>query len=1151
MSARIRLHGKMTPKVAALLLEARVLLAKTPGDAQFMQWAETQSFVHPQTRNKVKFKSLPPPEQQRIRQRWNQKAQEAEQQQQQQPQESQQRQKGEREPLTNKEYRERSMDRWLSLQDPDEVQRYLEGDPQAARQIHRDYEKHQRRTPLFTQQKREEEFEQKFEEWLKDQGEEAQDTWHGTDRKERVKLRQRFVQERREKAKEQSEKAKRKEEERIKSQQMSVKDYMKVPEDKRPRGWTSDGTGNRFKPSADISSKAKIEDSSIEGTVGGNAQVEKSAVRGKVGDKAEIRGSVVDKDAIVEGDSKIQRAIIKGNARLRGNTRIRNAEILGGSWDGQEIKDGRDGKFHDAYNQDTLDALTSIRRPQVGDSPLRAMAHYFADGGRTKGWFGLGGDLDRKKLQKMIKQHTYREYDRTAPHLGRGASFLDDLDDEQFETVRKSAEEYAEKIKARREKGRQAALVNRHVLYQITKAAYVNKDLRGELVPFVRFGHEARIASKDIDIRGLAIRTAFETSNMELRRVLVGAVVTADKARRIAKQANQNQRRYRPRFLRHIENKRFRHPETGNQVLFFSLPSQEQSRIYQEWQQSMLDWAHRRMPENLRGQLGPETRITPENFNELEKGDVIWSSMNPFVHFKVTKVDREGRRAQNPTLTLKQFKPDDPAFEAGDRHLSLAAVRNQMLEHHRVPNMGARADRQQALAQLPDQPREGWPKFDDIGLGDRRAERLQQAFKDLVDVRNPREITLGRLKDHIENALGESPPPRKAVKEFLHQLRDWTGQLAQAADRAGDPLRGQAQAYRAMKLKVEQGISRLDGEDREERRERKREKQRLTPDLDRMGEGFRSRWDAEARGKMKPIYARAMQQLAAGRALDQDFAKDLVKKIKDAGVSVESLGTPLAVGSLAAMAQQLRQRKGVNSSQRRNLENAATAAAREAGRLLRELREQRQEQNRKRREREEGPRRHENRTRLRGGGRKQMDQKAKLPSFFISKVLPEGASSEAKAHAKDQLKAATYGDLERLRKAAAHIAENWDSDFAKNHALVKHLGYDREGLKKLQRLLKRKLGDVNGRQYHDDVLEMANKYDLESEDADALYDWRVDKPARGRALSDQEKMNRFLAKAKPETRERMQGMSLADFMVMYKSILKEVLEDEEEEAQAA
>jgi hypothetical protein len=179
-----------------------------------------------------------------------------------------------------------------------------------------------------------------------------------------------------------------------------------------------------------------------------------------------------------------------------------------------------------------------------------------------------------------------------------------------------------------------------------------------------------------------------------------------------------------------------------------------------------------------------------------------------------------------------------------------------------------------------------------------------------------------------------------------------------------------------------------------------------------------------------------------------------------------------------------------------------------------------------------------------------MGDKAKLGSWFISQVLPMGASDDVKRKARTQLKAAKYGDLDAMREAARHILDNWDSDFAQNHALVKHLGYDRDGLKKLEKLVKRKLQNVHGRKYHDDVLRVANQYDLEIEDADALYDWRVDKPARGARISDQEKMNRFMAKAKPETRERMQGMNLADFMVMYKAILKEILEDEED-AQAA
>ena len=195
---------------------------------------------------------------------------------------------------------------------------------------------------------------------------------------------------------------------------------------------------------------------------------------------------------------------------------------------------------------------------------------------------------------------------------------------------------------------------------------------------------------------------------------------------------------------------------------------------------------------------------------------------------------------------------------------------------------------------------------------------------------------------------------------------------------------------------------------------------------------------------------------------------------------------------------------------------------------------------------------HKDRKKLRGGGKKKLEDDAKLGSWFISQAIPRGASETAKAHAKKQLKGARYQDIKVLADAADYILNNWGSDKAKNHPLIQHLGYDRDGLKKLKKLMGRKMQQVNGRTYHADVLQVANKYDLEAEDADALFDWRADKPGRGSRISDQEKMNRFLAKASPETRERMQGMSLADFMVMYKSILKEVLdEDEEDVSQAA
>jgi len=684
------------------------------------------------------------------------------------------------------------------------------------------------------------------------------------------------------------------------------------------------------------------------------------------------------------------------------------------------------------------------------------------------------------------------------------------------------------------------------MLYELTKAAFVHAELREDLAPLVRLGHSARVASRDLDLRALVIRTAYATKDMELKRVLLGAVLSGDHGHSKTAQRGGPLRGYRQAFVRWVTGRTFRNPETDRENVFVSLPQEEKTRIYQEWQQGRLDWAQRHRPEGL----GSETRITPQNLSQVRVGDVIWRSDSPVMLHRVTKVDKDGWRANAPTFTMVQFDRNNPEQEGEERHLPAAAVRNPMLEYHTVPGQGARAERDRARASLPQQPQGGWPKFRDLGLSETRQEKLQEAFRGMQDVRDPAEVSLARIKSRLEDALG-GEPPRKALKEFMHELRDWAGELATAARQGGAPMERQEQAYRAMKLKLDQGVSRVDDLDRRDRRERNETRDRLKPDMDALPEVFKNRWDAEQRGKLAPVYAKFLEQVAGGAPFDADMGKKLIKKIKDAGVPLEGVGQAAALGVISVLARQVGGRDGLNEQQKAGLAAAQAAGGREAARLARKLQEDQDEQQQQEQRRQESPRRHQDRNQLRGGGRKQMDAKAKLNSFFIGKVLPMGASDEAKATAKEQLKKATYADLETLRAAAAWIDSNWDDTRAQEHPLIQNLGYDREGLKKLKKLLKRKLGDVNGRHYHDEVREMANKYDLESEDADALYDFRIDKPARGRALSDQEKMSRFLAKAKPETRERMQGMSLADFMVMYKAILKEVLEDDEELAAAA
>jgi hypothetical protein len=73
--------------------------------------------------------------------------------------------------------------------------------------------------------------------------------------------------------------------------------------------------------------------------------------------------------------------------------------------------------------------------------------------------------------------------------------------------------------------------------------------------------------------------------------------------------------------------------------------------------------------------------------------------------------------------------------------------------------------------------------------------------------------------------------------------------------------------------------------------------------------------------------------------------------------------------------------------------------------------------------------------------------------------------------------------------------------------------------------------------YNTTVSSVMDKHDLTDADADAVRKFKKGKPFSGEKISDAEKMRRFLAKAKPETRERMKGVSVADFIAMLGAIL--------------
>ena len=113
--------------VATMWLEAKT-------DARFEKWIETQRFTHPETRNKVKFKSLPQPEQDKIRQRYQQ---------------SQQQEDGgrrEREPERVREkswgekYNDRAFAEWLGDADEKTLSRWQEGDRKTRKKMREEWQ---------------------------------------------------------------------------------------------------------------------------------------------------------------------------------------------------------------------------------------------------------------------------------------------------------------------------------------------------------------------------------------------------------------------------------------------------------------------------------------------------------------------------------------------------------------------------------------------------------------------------------------------------------------------------------------------------------------------------------------------------------------------------------------------------------------------------------------------------------------------------------------------------------------------------------------------------------------------------------------------------------------------------------------------------
>jgi hypothetical protein len=78
------------------------------------------------------------------------------------------------------------------------------------------------------------------------------------------------------------------------------------------------------------------------------------------------------------------------------------------------------------------------------------------------------------------------------------------------------------------------------------------------------------------------------------------------------------------------------------------------------------------------------------------------------------------------------------------------------------------------------------------------------------------------------------------------------------------------------------------------------------------------------------------------------------------------------------------------------------------------------------------------------------------------------------------------------------------------------------------------------KKYSPKVEEVMDNHAMTDDDADQVREFKSDKPGHGVKQTPQQLMQKFLANAKPETKERMKGMSPAEFM----QILGAIMDDE-------
>ena len=1046
-------------------------------DPLFKKWTESRRFKHPDTGNDVLFKSLPKEEQDRIRERW--------------------RQRSEQEPSTEKseparyveerQRRNRSFGRWLGEQDPAVIKRWKKnrytGDRSNIDQI---YQKEDKDPYRELSRKEREQKETRFKEFLKKKGPEAQKAWAEGDLDKIIDLSSEFSEQEKKRKKEIEEKHRKEWEEAEKKR----KEELRKKEDKET------------KDNPNIDPKAKIKNSLVRGKVTGSSVLKDSNVeRGSTVNSVNLNRSSVKYGSTVTDSrldrSRINRSTVTGSDLKKvtatdaqiSNCDLSNMRIFGGVWDGVKLQ-GSGGTYHRSYDPKTLQILSrprfssqldslDERLPPLGDAPINAILQYLNDGGRLKGW--LGKKLDRKTLQKKIRNHIYENYQNppknkhtgqpplmwTPPNFVRGLQLFSDLSDEDFFHLISAAEKLSNKHK-------NSEKTKRAMLQHLRTLAHKHPEFSSDLAPLLRTG--LKTAQED-SLRKCVIKLAFTTHSSTLKQLLLQCLKNASsleektlkldpklfvettawdngvspneyrQVTRIAYETTDSNKRHRlvsvlkqakynPGFLKWVEKQKWKHPNTGNMVEFVSLPFSEQKKIHKQWKAGKKDWAQKFKPEGL----DESTQLTPEKFDKLKTGDELWISWAPYAPHLVTGFEKT--KTGKPVLVM-EIKTPKGDIETRYMHRSTAG--NPDHEIHILPP-GAEIKH----------PNKKAPK----------TEKAEQPSK------HP---------EKLDSSKGEDPV--SILKEMNDSAKDWL-------NKPGLPGAGAV----------------------------------LT---DKLIPGYHSGDVIEISDTSQEIppsrYKVLSNKLVKGPNGTGILAKALF--IKGAQPTIIPLGNKYAPSTIKNVTQTTSEPEESDavdntSAPKKKAPAPEKAPAPATGGKYKDRKE------------------------LFGKG-KADTHPVSITQKDLAIFTPEGLNEDAKKATHEGFKGITYKKLKDLENNIKVAVEDPEGPYAK--ALMQS-GYTKEGLAEMHKSLQKLLDSQKGRRYNNTVLQIANKYDLEGEDADELYGFKIDKPFYGKKLTDQELFQKFLAHAKPETRERMQGMSLDDFMVMYKSIL---LDDDDEDEETS